>query len=82
VQAHEMWFTGIYFVLATIFLAAHGLVWHTIAFGLLVPLLWLLAIATYTGKRSFGKIAGLISLVDAVLFLVIAFSAAIGKPLA
>jgi len=82
VQTHAMWFTGIYFLLASIFLGSLGLVWHTVAFGLLVPLLWLLAIATYTGKHGFAKAAGFISAVDGIIFLAIAFSAAIGKPLA
>ena len=82
IQTHAIWFTGVYFLLASIFLGSLGLVWHTIAFGLLVPITWFLAIATYTGTRGFAKVAGFLSIVDSIVFLAIAFSSAIGKPLA
>ncbi len=78
IQTHAMWFTGFYFLCAAIFLGSHGLIWLTVAFGLLVPLLWFLAIATYTGKHGFAKVAGLISAVDGIIFFIIAFSTSIG----
>jgi len=77
VQTHGVWFTGFYFLCAGIYLAIHGHVVVTIAFLLLVPVTWFLAIATYTGKTGFGKIAGFLSAADAVVFFIIAFCGAI-----
>ncbi|HKJ10509.1 MAG TPA: hypothetical protein VKA76_15590 [Gammaproteobacteria bacterium] len=81
VQAHGVWFTGVYFLCAGIYLAMHGVIITSIAFLLLVPVTWLLAIGTYTGKAAFGKLGGFFSAVDAVVFFIIAFAGAIGRPL-
>ncbi len=78
VQAHAVWFTGFYFLFAAAFLAKHHLVTLTWAFGLLVPLCWLLSLGSYTGKHVFGKIAGFISLIEGVLFFIIAYCNAVG----
>ncbi len=76
-QNHGIWFTGFYFLFAGLFLAIHKEIVLTIAFLLLVPVTWLLALGNYTGKSGFGKVAGFFSAVDAIVFFIIAFSGAV-----
>ncbi len=80
-QTHAVWFTGFYFLFAAVYLGTHHIIWLTIAFALLVPLCWLLALGAYTEKRFFSVVAGLISLVEGIIFFALAFTNAIGKPL-
>lgn len=81
VQAHGVWFTGFYFLCAGIYLASHGVIITTIAFLLLVPVTWLLAVGTYTGNAGYGKVGGFFAAVDSIVFFIIAFSGAIGHHL-
>lgn len=81
VQTHGVWFTGFYFLCAAIFLGKEGAVVLTIGFLLLVPITWLLALGTYTGKTTYGKAAGFLSALDGIIFFVIAFSGAVGHHL-
>jgi hypothetical protein len=77
-QNHGIWFTGFYFLFAGIFLGIHHEIVLTIAFLLLVPVTWFLAIGNYSGKTGFSKFAGFLSAVDAIVFFIIAFAGAIG----
>lgn len=81
VQVHGVWFTGFYFLFAGIFLGIHKEIVLTIAFLLLVPVTWLLAIGSYTGKRAFARVAGFFSAVDAIVFFIIAFAGAVNYQL-
>lgn len=80
-QTHGVWFTGFYFLFAGIFLAIHHEVVLTIAFLLLAPVTWLLALGNYTSKTGFAKVAGFLSAIDAIVFFIIAFAGAVGYPL-
>jgi hypothetical protein len=71
----------LYFLWAGIFLGKEGAIILTIAFLLMVPVTWLLALGTYTGKTTYGKVAGFLSAIDGVLFFIIAFSGAVGHHL-
>ncbi len=78
VQTHGVWFTGFYFLCAGIYLGKEGAFTLTAAFLLLVPVTWLLAFGTYTGKTVYGRVAGCLSAIDGILFFIIAFSGAVG----
>ncbi len=81
VQNHAIWFTGFYFLGATIFTASHHLVFLSFMLGILVPLTWLLSLANYTGIHGLAKIGGFLSAVDGILFFIWALSTAIGHHL-
>ena len=75
---HSVWFTGVLFLAFTIFVAQHGMVWLTVALGLLVPITWLLSLANYTGKHALGKIAGFLSFIDGWIFFILALGHVVG----
>ena len=77
VVQHALWFTGILFALFTAYTAMHGLVFVSIALGLLVPVTVLLAVHGYTGKAYWAKAAGVCSAIDGFVFLSLAFTGAI-----
>ncbi len=81
VQQHAVWWTGIYFLAAGIFLAVHGIVVVTIAFLLLVPVTWALALGGYTGNHTWSKIGGFLAAIDGIIFLIMAVASAIGYKL-
>ena len=81
VQQHAVWWTGIYFLIAGIFLAAHGVVVISIGFLLLVPITWLLAAGGYSGNHTWSKVGGFLSAIDGIIFLIIAVSTALGYKL-
>lgn len=81
VQNHAIWFTGLYFLCAGIYLALQGVMVLTGAFLLLVLATWLLALSNYTGKHAFGMVAAIISALDGMIFFAMAFANATGRPL-
>ncbi len=78
---HAVWFTGVLFLGFSAFTFQLGLMTLTAALGLLVPVTWFLAIANYTGKHIFGKIAGALSFIDAWIFLLMAYGNVVGLQL-
>jgi succinate-acetate transporter protein len=82
VTNHAVWFTGVYFLLATIFLLKHGQpITLVLMFGLLVPITFLLSLANYTGNHGMAKFAGLLSAIDGILFFAWAAGSAMGYKL-
>ncbi|MGC8719226.1 MAG: hypothetical protein ACP5TY_04365 [Thermodesulforhabdaceae bacterium] len=78
---HAVLLTCFYFLGATIFLAKKGAIFLTIMFGLLVPITFFIVMANYTGKRGWGKLAGLLSAIDGIIFGIYALWSAMGYKL-
>ncbi|AFZ70583.1 hypothetical protein Calag_0842 [Caldisphaera lagunensis DSM 15908] len=75
---HALWFTGILFFGFATYTAYLHLIFITIILYLLVPVTVFLSLHGYTGKAVYAKIAGYCSAIDGFLFLVLAFTGAIG----
>jgi len=75
---HAVWFTGLLFLGFTIFAAQHGLYTLSVALGLLVIVTIFLGAAGYTGNAALRKVGAAASLVDAFVFLIMAYAGAVG----
>lgn len=75
---HALWFTGILFAGFAAYTATLHAIFITIILALLVPVTVFLSLHGYTGKAVFAKIAGYCSAIDGFLFLILAFTGAIG----
>jgi len=75
---HAVWFTGLLFLGFTIFAAQHGLYTLSVALGLLVIVTIFLGAAGYTGNAALRKVGAAASLIDAFVFLVMAYAGAVG----
>ncbi|MGE4546260.1 MAG: hypothetical protein AB7E28_00635 [Desulfurella sp.] len=81
VTYHAVFLTSFYFLGSTLFLISKGAVFLSFMFGLLVPITFLLSLASYTEKHSLGKIAGGLSALDGLLFFIYSLSSALGYTL-
>ena len=75
---HAVWFTGLLFLYLTMFAAQHRLYTLSVALGLLVIATIFLGAAGYTGNATLRKVGAAASLVDAFVFLVMAYAGAVG----